>query len=46
MFTFDTGKLKIDTDGIKEKTQNIFDNINTDVIDYDVIPEDLSDIIQ
>ncbi len=46
MFTFDTGKLKIDTDSIKEKTQNIFDNINTDIIDYDVIPEDLSDIIQ
>ena len=44
-FTFNSGKLKINTDSIKEKTQNIFDNINTDIIDYDVIPEDLTDIL-
>lgn len=53
-FTFNIGGLKIDTEAIREKTQNIFDNINTDIIDYDVIPEqirgladiDLSDIAE
>ncbi|MCQ2465450.1 MAG: DUF1002 domain-containing protein [Oscillospiraceae bacterium] len=44
-FVFSAGEIKIDTEAIKEKTQNIFDNINTNIIDYDIIPDELSDMI-
>lgn len=43
-FTFSFGDIKINTDTIREKTENIFDNINTDIIDYDVLPDELADI--
>lgn len=43
-FTFSTGDIKIDSEAIKNKAENIFDHINTDIIDYDVIPEQIKNI--
>lgn len=41
-YIFNSGEMNINinTDGIKDKVSNIFDNVNTDIIGYDVEPEE------